>query len=89
MDVFRPLKRIESREGATKGLAMTSAIERLTTAKHSAGFVVDDLAAASQIETESDQLRCLLKQAAELFDSISQVETAFKNSGATHQTAPQ
>jgi hypothetical protein len=67
---------------------MTSAIERLTTAKHSAGFTVDDLAAACQIETESDQLRRLLKQAAELFDSISQVETAFKESGGPHHTAP-
>jgi hypothetical protein len=68
---------------------MTGALERLTTAKHSAGFAVDDLAAACQLETESDQLRSLLRQAAELFDSISQVETAFKKSSTAHHVGPQ
>jgi hypothetical protein len=68
---------------------MTATLERLTTAKHSAGFAVDDLAAACQIETESDQLRRLLNQAAELFDSISQVEIALKKSSEPHPKVPE
>jgi hypothetical protein len=68
---------------------MSVAIERLTTAKQSVGFAVDCLATACQVAPETERLRQVLKQAAELFDSISRLEEAFKNSANTTTAAPQ
>jgi hypothetical protein len=68
---------------------MNATTERLTTAKHSVGFAVDDLAIACKIENQSDRIRHVLKQAAELFDSISQLEETFKVSNDAQLPKPQ